>query len=317
MKNSGGKDLKDKIEGKILKGYGGFYYVSVGNKLWECRLRGRLRKTKVGVLIGDQVLFEVVDEGLQKGVIDTVLPRKNELIRPPVSNVDQALVVLALEDPLPDLWLLDRLLVMIAHEGIEPLLCWNKADLARPGIPESFMEIYTKGGLRQVQTCALTGEGIETLKDHLRERTTVLAGPSGVGKSSLLNHVEPHLTLKTGVISEKLGRGKHTTRHVEWIPLSFGGWVADTPGFSQIYLPQPMSLQELQRCYPEFLRLERPCRYPGCSHVKEQDCEVKEAVTRGEMDAGRYERYVSFTQELATRRNDYEVSSGSGRRNQG
>lgn len=309
--------MKEKKEGKILKGYGGFYYVSEGQQLWECRLRGRLRRTKAGVLIGDQVLFEVVDESLFKGVIDTVLPRKNGLIRPPVANVDQALVVLALEDPLPDLWLLDRLLVMIAHEGIEPLLCWNKTDLADPGVLETFTEIYGKGGLRQVQTCALTGEGIEALKANLTDRTTVLAGPSGVGKSSLLNQVEPHLTLKTGAISERLGRGKHTTRHVEWIPLSFGGWVADTPGFSQIYLPQPMTLQELQQCYPEFQRLKQPCRYAGCSHVKEQDCEVKLAVERGEMDEGRYERYVSFTQELASRRNDYEVPSGPGRRNQG
>ncbi|MDR0469790.1 MAG: ribosome small subunit-dependent GTPase A, partial [Peptococcaceae bacterium] len=208
--------------GRIIKGIGGFYTVDegvdAGGRLWECRLRGRFRREKQDVLAGDLVAFDVVDDAQSKGVVEEIKPRKNRLIRPPVANVEQALVVLASDQPQPDLWLLDRLLVMIRAEDIEPLLCWNKEDLAGVGEMENFLKPYEAAGVTQMVTCALNGFGVPSLAEKLAGRTTVLAGPSGVGKSSLLNQIEPGISLKTGEISDKLGRGKHTTRHVEWIP---------------------------------------------------------------------------------------------------
>ena len=294
-------ETKSPRDGRIIKGYGGFYYVDDGTGLWECRLRGRFRKEKQEVLAGDQVLFTVVDAGKQKGVVDEIRPRKNRLIRPLVANVDQALIVMAAKDPEPDLWLLDRLLIMILQAGIEPLLCWNKSDLASEDTLGRFCLPYEAAGIRQFLACAAKGEGVKELKEALRGRTTVLAGPSGVGKSSLLNCLEPGLTLKTGRVSEKLGRGRHTTRHVEWLPLSFGGWVADTPGFSQIYLPEGLSREELTRAYGEFQAYRSGCRFASCSHLKEQDCGIRQALAAGLLDEGRYQRYQTFAQELEER----------------
>lgn len=295
------EESNSRKEGRIIKGYGGFYYVDCEGSLWECRLRGRFRKEKREALAGDRVGFTVVDDKNLKGVVDEIHPRKNRLIRPLVANVDQALVVLAASDPTPDLWLLDRLLVMIHHGGIEPLLCWNKSDLAPEDGLRELMAPYEAAGVRQLVTCAAKGEGIEALRQALRERTTVFAGPSGVGKSSLLNQLEPGLALKTGMVSEKLGRGRHTTRHVEWIPLSFGGWVADTPGFSQIYLPEDLSREQLTDAYGEFDAYRGDCRFISCSHLKEKDCGIRRALGKGLLDEGRYERYKTFMLELGER----------------
>jgi len=291
--------------GRILKGYSSFYYVSDGRDLWECRLRGRFRKEQQTVLAGDKVRFTVLDAEKRKGVVEEILPRSNALIRPAVANVDQALIVLAPADPAPDLWLLDRLLIMIRCEKIEPILCWNKEDLAAPADVELLKRIYDSAGILQVQTCALTGQGVPELIRLLKDRTTVLAGPSGVGKSSLLNQIEPGLTLKTGETSQKLGRGRHTTRHVEWLPLAFGGWVADTPGFSQIYLPEKVNRENLKAFYPDFERALFDCQFSSCSHVKEVQCGVKAAVEAGLIDGGRYQRYVSFMEELTQRDKRY------------
>lgn len=290
--------------GKIIKGYGGFYYVSDGGTLWECRLRGRLRKEAKGILIGDQVRFTIIDDQGHKGVVEELLPRRNQLLRPAVANVDQALIVLAPQDPLPDLWLLDRLLIMIQQAGLQPLLCWNKEDLSTGDDLVQLRNIYKNSGVIQLQTCALTGEGVMAVRSYLKNKTTVLAGPSGVGKSSLINQVEPGLTLKTGETSDKLGRGKHTTRHVEWIPLSFGGWVADTPGFSQIYLPEDLTKEGLKQLYLDF-NLAKPCRFASCNHLKENDCGVKAAVQEGHIDQERFERYQAFMEELLAREKKY------------
>jgi ribosome biogenesis GTPase len=194
---------------------------------------------------------------------------------------------------------------MIRHEKIQPILCWNKEDLAAPADVELLKKIYDSAGIIQVQTCALTGQGVTELRSLLKDRTTVLAGPSGVGKSSLLNQIEPGLTLKTGETSQKLGRGKHTTRHVEWLPLSFGGWVADTPGFSQIYLPENVNRENLRTLYPDFDRAQFACQFSSCSHVKEVQCGVKAAVAAGLIDEGRYQRYVSFMEDLTKRDKRY------------
>ncbi|MDR1193838.1 MAG: ribosome small subunit-dependent GTPase A [Peptococcaceae bacterium] len=268
------------------------------SELWECRPRGRLRREKQDILAGDRVAFAIVNSERREGVIEAILPRRNRLIRPPVANVDQALVVLAAGDPPPDLWLLDKLLIMIRTAGIAPLLCWNKEDLAERGDLAELTAPYQAAGLAQVITCALSGQGISELRERLAGQATVLAGPSGVGKSSLLNQIRPGLALKTGDVSEKLGRGRHTTRHVEWIPLAGGGWVADTPGFSRIDLPAAVKREDLAAFYPEFAAWAEDCPFASCSHDKERDCGVRQAAAAGKLDEGRYRRYVSFLREI-------------------
>jgi ribosome biogenesis GTPase len=310
MTNGGDNPQKKGLRsGRIIKGVGGFYTVDeggeAGGRLWECRLRGRFRREKQEVLPGDLVAFDAVDEAQGKGVVEEVLPRKNRLIRPPVANVDQALIVLASDQPQPDLWLLDRLLVMILAEDIEPLLCWNKEDLAGAGGLEGYLKPYEAAGRAQVTTCAISGVGVPLLAEKLTGRTTVLAGPSGVGKSSLLNQIEPGISLKTGEISDKLGRGRHTTRHVEWIPLTIGGWVADTPGFSQMSMPESVTSETLVEYYAEFAPFEERCRFRSCQHDQEDDCGVSAGVQEGAIDEGRYRRYLAFLGELREREKKY------------
>ena len=295
------------LYGRILKGIGGFYYVDEGGggSLWECRLRGRFRREKQEVLPGDMVSFAVVDKGKRKGIVEAVEPRKNRLIRPTVANVDQALVVLAADSPPPDLWLLDRLLLMIDAEDVEPLICWNKIDLVSEGELEGYRKPYEATGVAQVATSAETLVGVDALSERLKGRTTVLAGPSGVGKSSLLNQIEPGIALKTGEVSDKLGRGRHATRHVEWIPLSMGGWVADTPGFSQIVMPDIITSDKLALYFPEFEPYLEGCRFRSCLHDQEQDCGISQGVRDGGIDGGRYRRYLAFLQELTDRETRY------------
>ena len=273
--------------------------------LWECRLRGRFRREKQEVLPGDLVLFAVMDKAKRKGVVEAVELRKNRLLRPPVANVDQALIVLAADYPQPDLWLLDRLLLMIQAEGISPLLCWNKEDLAGDGELEAYRKPYEAAGVDQLVTCALNGTGVSLLAGKLAGRTTVLAGPSGVGKSSLLNQIEPGIALKTGEISDKLGRGRHTTRHVEWLPLTLGGWVADTPGFSQMVMPETVTSATLADYYLEFDPYLEGCRFRSCLHEQEHDCGISQGVRDGEIDEGRYRRYLAFLHELKERESRY------------
>ena len=278
---------------------------STAKALWECRLRGRFRREKQEVLPGDLVAFAVTDEANRKGVVEEIGLRKNRLVRPPVANVDQALIVLAVDFPQPDFWLLDRLLLMILAEGIRPLLCWNKEDLAGFGELGSYMAPYASAGVTQLMTCALTGIGIHELSLELKGRATVLAGPSGVGKSTLLNQIEPDIGLKTGGVSDKTGRGKHTTRHVEWIPLTQGGWVADTPGFSQLVMPESITSAALADYYPEFRPFLEGCRFRSCLHEQEQDCGVSQGMREGGVDEGRYRRYLSFLRELKDREKRY------------
>ena len=313
--NDAGYPVSDKtngdtrLYGRVLKGVGGFYTVDAGGpggpEYWECRLRGRFRREKQEVLPGDLVAFGAVDEAARQGIVEEVKPRSNRLLRPPVANVDQALIVLASDQPQPDLWLLDRLLIMILAEDIQPLLCWNKDDLAsREGL-EEYMKPYGAAGVAQLATCALDGAGVPELAEKLAGRTTVLAGPSGVGKSSLLNRIEPGIALKTGEISDKLGRGRHTTRHVEWIPLGIGGWVADTPGFSQLLMPEKVTSGALAEYYPEFGPFAGDCRFRSCLHEQDRDCGVSLGVQEGKIDEGRYRRYRTLLKELKEREKTY------------
>lgn len=288
-------------EGIIVKAYGGFFYVRENGQLRECVMRGRLRREKQPVLVGDRVSFVMRPENA--GVIEQVLPRRTALVRPPVANVECALIVGAGRDPAPNALLFDRFLIQVASARVKPLLCFNKVDLG-PGEAAELISGYRLAGYTVLCTSAVTGAGIQELQEQLQTGISVLAGPSGVGKSSLLNALNPGWSLKTGAISRKLGRGRHTTRHVELLALPGGGLVADTPGFSSLYLPE-MTREELAGFYPEIARRQTSCRFTGCLHVSEPGCAVKEAVAAGEIAPWRYDNYCSLLQEVLIRERRY------------
>ncbi|HEX3032916.1 MAG TPA: ribosome small subunit-dependent GTPase A [Bacillota bacterium] len=281
--------------GIVIKAYGGFYYVRTAEALLECRLRGKFRLEKRNALIGDRVNIKLLENG--KGVIEEILPRRNELIRPPVVNVDKVLLVMAGHQPEPDFGLLDRMLILAVNQRLTPLICFNKCDLLAEEERKAFRRIYKGTGYQVELVSAKEGVGLDNVRLALKDTVSVIAGPSGAGKSTLLNRIEPSLALKTGKVSEKIGRGKHTTRHVELLPLSFGGLVADTPGFSSLELPK-MRREELAPYFPEFESYTHLCRFHGCMHEKEPECGVKDAVAQQEISQQRYENYLQFLAEV-------------------
>lgn len=283
-------------QGIVLRGIGGFYRVLVEDgRIIDCRPRGRLRKEVGQLIAGD--LVEVGPADGATGVIEAVAPRRTQLRRPPVANVDQVVAVMALADPEPVLMLMDRLLVVAAAAGMDPVVCWTKADLCPPEVALEHRERYRQAGYRVVVASTVTGQGIDELRDVLKGRISTLAGPSGAGKSSLLNALHPGFRLQTGEVSRKLGRGRHTTRVVELLPLPGGGFVADTPGFSQLEV-RDIPKTELGRHMPDVVRFMGGCRFPGCLHRAEPDCAVRAAVEAGEMDARRYRHYLELLQEI-------------------
>ncbi|ACV63116.1 ribosome small subunit-dependent GTPase A [Desulfofarcimen acetoxidans DSM 771] len=284
------------IEGTVIKGYGGFYYVKDDQKyVWECKPRGRFKIEKQLILVGDRVQIKTINK--KNGVVEKVLPRITELVRPPVANIDCAIVVFALKSPEPNLNLLDRFILLAEAGKTEPVICFNKVDLLSNEEVTPVLDIYDKIGYRTIVTSVKTGAGLEELRAVLKDHISVFAGPSGVGKSSLLNAVQPGLQLKTGEISEKLQRGRHTTRHVELLELDNGGYVVDTPGFSSLYLPQ-MLKEELAGFFPEMNNFWQNCRFNGCLHNQEPDCAVKSAVESGEINKERYAHYIMFLEEI-------------------
>ena len=235
-------------EGTIIKGYSGFYYVAYQDELYECSLRGKNRQKKVKFLPGDKVLFRIgagIDDDTKGGAIEELLPRKNELVRPPVANLDQLVILSAMSDPAPDLRLIDRLTVFAQWNEVTPVLCFNKADLVSKEEQQKIADIYAPTGFPIVFCSTVTGEGIDTVKSLLQDKFSVLAGNSGVGKSSLMNAISDRWQLATGQVSEKLGRGRHTTRHVELFQLDRNTLIADTPGFSTLTLPEDLKREEL------------------------------------------------------------------------
>lgn len=282
------------MEGTIVKAYGGFYYVKAGEKLWQCSLRGVFKHHKVNVMVGDRV--EICPSCENQGVVEKVYPRRNALVRPTVANVDRAVIIMAVRDPEPSLPLLDRLLIHAESESVQPVICFNKIDLDKGKLSE-IVSSYNASGYKIVKTCARDGTGIESLKEVVTEGITVFAGPSGVGKSSLLNAIQPGLFLKMGDIGSKLKRGRHTTRHVELIPLDQGGLVADTPGFSNLALTK-IKNEELGYYFSEMEKYVRLCKFTGCLHKSEPECAVKDAVNDKKIDSGRYERYLEILDEI-------------------
>jgi len=280
-------------DGLILKGIGGFYYIESYGVVYECKARGIFRKNEVTPLPGDRVDFSIIDKDTQKGNIDKILERTTQLTRPAVSNVDQVVIVVAVRSPLPDLLLVDKLLVSAAKEGVKPLICLNKQDLDVDGECGKIKAVYENAGYEVIITSSKTGDGIGDLEERLKSRITVFSGQSGVGKSTLLNAVLKDMVMQTGGLSEKTDRGKHTTRHAELIPLFGGGYLIDTPGFSSFEL-EAILPEQLKDFYHEFDKLNEQCRFSGCNHLNEPDCKVKRNVTEGSIDKGRYGRYVEI-----------------------
>ena len=290
------------MQGKIIKGIAGFYYVNVVESgVYECKAKGVFRKEKIKPLVGDNVRIEILDEENKTGNIVEIFPRKNELIRPAVANIDQALVVFAVTKPTPHFNLLDRFLVMMERKEIPVVLCFNKKDIATSPEIAELEAIYEKCGYPIVFTSALEQENIEEIRRLLLKKTTAIAGPSGVGKSSLINLLQNQVQMETGTISRKIERGKHTTRHSELIAVDEDSYIMDTPGFSSMFI-DCLEPGELKDYFPEFGPYEEECKFLGCVHVGERVCGVKEALKRGELSRSRYDNYILMYEDLKNKR---------------
>ena len=296
------------INGKIIKGIGGFYYVDTENGLYECRARGIFRKNKITPLVGDRVSISVVDEENKKGVVEEIEERDTELVRPPIANVDKALIVFAIKNPSPNLSLLDRFIVLAEKENLEIVIVFTKVDLDTDGeLLGELKDIYEVSGYKVISVSNKLKLNIDKIKEELKENTVVFAGPSGVGKSSLLNEVDKNFELKTGEVSDKIKRGKHTTRHAELLKLECGGMVADTPGFSSLTLDD-IDESELKEYFIEFDKYDE-CRFGSrCIHENEPSCAVKEAVENGDISKKRYESYIQLLNEIRSGKRIYFFS---------
>ena len=290
------------MQGKIIKGIAGFYYVHIPNEgIYECKAKGIFRKENRKPLVGDDVDMEVTHVKDAEGNITQILPRKNALIRPAVANIDQALLIFAMTKPEPNYNLLDRFLIMMRRQGLECILCFNKQDLSDAGQQECIRKIYKDSGCSILFVSAEKREGIDQLAEVLHGKTTAVAGPSGVGKSSLVNCLQKGKQMETGAISEKIARGKHTTRHSELIAVSDSTYIMDTPGFSSLSLFD-IKKEELKVYYPEFEPYESQCKFMTCAHIHEPVCGVREALGENRISKVRYENYVTFYEELKEKR---------------
>ena len=273
------------MKGKIIKGIAGFYYVHTEKGIFECKAKGVFRKEKVKPLVGDNVEIELLDEGQLLGNIKAILPRKNALIVKPDPNYN----------------LLDRFLISMQKQGIPTVICFNKKDLASQKEQEELLAAYRASGCEVLFVSGREEEGIDRIREILRGKTTVVAGPSGVGKSTIVNSLTPEANMETGEISRKIERGKHTTRHAELFAVEADTYIMDTPGFTSLYI-EGMEKEELKEFYPEFLPYEPYCRFGGCVHLSEPVCGVKEALAEGEISPIRYENYKLLYQELKERK---------------
>lgn len=287
------------MKGKIIKGIAGFYYVHVPkeDEIFECKAKGIFRMHNLKPLVGDDVDIDTNDQPQGKGTITRILPRKNSIIRPAVANVDQAMVIFAAAEPAPNLNLLDRFLIMMKRQKVHTIVCFNKKDIAEQKEMALLIDTYFKSGYETISISVLQEEGIATISKLLKGKTTVLAGPSGVGKSSLINKINPKAQMEIGSVSEKIKRGKHTTRHSELIYVDEETYLMDTPGFSSLFI-QEIEKEELKDYFIEFNKYEDKCRFIGCMHLNEPGCAVKEALKSGIISSIRYDNYKALYEEL-------------------
>lgn len=286
------------MTGKIIKGIAGFYYVHVENKgVYACRAKGIFRNIHVKPLVGDDVCIAILDEQEKEGNVTEILPRRNELLRPAVANIDQALIIFAILKPDPNFNLLDRFLIRMERQNLPSIICFNKEDIASEEEKEALCQAYESCGYQVLFVSALDGRGMERLRQLLTGKTTTVAGPSGVGKSTLINYLHPAAQMETGSISPKIERGRHTTRHSEMIALGEGTYIMDTPGFTSLSIDE-IEKEELGIYYPEFAQYAPSCRFRGCAHISEPDCGIKEAVEDGRISRVRYENYKMLYEEL-------------------
>ena len=288
------------MTGLITKGIGGFYYVLTEAGIIECKGRGIFKKDGITLAVGDEVEIELIEDEPGKGVINAILPRKNQFIRPPIVNVDTFIVVFAPKKPKPNYILIDKFLIMAEMHGIDPVICLNKCDLASDDEIAEIKEIY-ESVYPVVPISCETGEGLDNLKAVVEGKRAALAGPSGVGKSTILNCLHPTANMETGDISKKTSRGKHTTRHAEIFQIEGGGMIYDTPGFTSFEILEAEE-DNLMHYYPEIEKMTGKCRYDDCRHMKEPECAVRAAVKSGEIHGLRYNSYVANMEEIRNRK---------------
>ena len=290
------------MTGKIIKGIAGFYYVhTVEAGIYECKAKGIFRKNKTKPLVGDNVEIDILDADKKIGNVVKILERKNELVRPSVANIDQAVIIFSIVNPKPNFNLLDRFFATMEYLDIEAVICFNKKDIAPEEDLEYIKNEYGKTKYKIIYTSTKLNEGIDELKEVLYGKTSTVAGPSGVGKSSIINLLQSEIVVQTGEISEKIERGKHTTRHSEIININDNTYIMDTPGFTSFYL-DGIEANELRNCFPEFFDYEDKCRFNGCVHVNEPDCGIKAALNNGKISKLRYENYKELYNELKSKK---------------
>ena len=290
------------MKGRIIKGIAGFYYVRCGDGLiYECKAKGVFRKDHRKPLVGDEVSMDIIDEKERLGNIVELLERKNELIRPAVANVDQALVIFAAAAPEPNLGLLNRFLIQMERAEVPTVICFNKEDLVTEEKKKELAWIYESAGYKVIFTSTLNKEGVIAVEKVLKGKVTTVAGPSGVGKSTLVNCLQEETVMETGAISEKIERGKHTTRHSQLIAIGDDTYIFDTPGFSSLSVSDLLPA-ELTKSFPEFEAYEEKCRFLGCEDIHEPDCGVKNALDEGKISKERYEDYVNLYAECKNKR---------------